>query len=482
MDGFVERPGLIMFVNHVRKLHFLIVALSLIGFASTPLTARANDSFDPLRTHTAGNATPLPTQCPQTIDPAKSYTLNDIIALALCHNPKTQHSWERFLASQARLGSARGAYLPTIEGELNYGNNRGSATGSTTSTKPKETLTDALTLDYLLFDFGQREASVQRTKQTLLAANYTHNTTLQSVIFDTLKSYYDFYGATAELDAAKESEESSKVSFDAASFREQIGAAPMVEKLKAETAYSQAKLTRIQAENTLAKSKGALLTNIGFDSNQTIQLADPAMNEPTPETSKHSIDEMITHAKTAHPSLLAAQANVDKSKSDLALARRGLLPSISLNSSIGESHGLSNATFDHSTSTIGIQMSIPLFSGFSKIYDINAARHDLAAAKAQQQQTAQSISQDIWNAYQDLDTINQNLVTTSDLLTSATEAEKVALARYKSGAGSLIDLLDAQAQLASARQQRVASTYNWYVSKANLLRAMGSLDSFKQRD
>ncbi|MBI2286111.1 MAG: TolC family protein, partial [Nitrosomonadales bacterium] len=48
---------------------------------------------------------------------------------------------------------------------------------------------------------------------------------------------------------------------------------------------------------------------------------------------------------------------------------------------------------------------------------------------------------------------------------------------YKAGVGNILDVLNAQSALASARQQRIQSTYNWNINRAALAQAMGSLDA-----
>ena len=68
------------------------------------------------------------------------------------------------------------------------------------------------------------------------------------------------------------------------------------------------------------------------------------------------------------------------------------------------------------------------------------------------------------------------LVNAEDLLQSALESENVARGRYKAGAGTLIDLLNAQSAAASARFQSVQARYNWHLAKAALASALGTLD------
>ncbi len=87
---------------------------------------------------------------------------------------------------------------------------------------------------------------------------------------------------------------------------------------------------------------------------------------------------------------------------------------------------------------------------------------------AQLDQVRLQVALDVWTAYQNLTTATQSLRTTADLLDSAEQSARVALGRYKAGVGSILDVLNAQSALASARQQRIQSTFNWNISRATL--------------
>ena len=52
----------------------------------------------------------------------------------------------------------------------------------------------------------------------------------------------------------------------------------------------------------------------------------------------------------------------------------------------------------------------------------------------------------------------------------------MALGRYKSGVGTLIDVLNAQSALASAKQQKIQAFLDWQTSKAKVAYALGNLD------
>jgi outer membrane protein TolC len=68
-----------------------------------------------------------------------------------------------------------------------------------------------------------------------------------------------------------------------------------------------------------------------------------------------------------------------------------------------------------------------------------------------------------------------SLATARVLVKSATQSADLAQGRYKSGAGTYADLLNAQNALASARQQLVQSEFNVRTANAQLARAVGGI-------
>jgi outer membrane protein TolC len=61
-------------------------------------------------------------------------------------------------------------------------------------------------------------------------------------------------------------------------------------------------------------------------------------------------------------------------------------------------------------------------------------------------------------------------------MASATLSADAARARYKEGVGSVLDLLTAQAALASARSEQVQARQAWYTALAQLSHDTGLLD------
>ena len=83
----------------------------------------------------------------------------------------------------------------------------------------------------------------------------------------------------------------------------------------------------------------------------------------------------------------------------------------------------------------------------------------------------------MWNGYYALDSANQQLTATATLNKTAADNLDVALGRYQSGVGTIVDVLTAQTAAATARTLRINAELNWKVARAQLALALGRLSS-----
>jgi outer membrane protein TolC len=81
----------------------------------------------------------------------------------------------------------------------------------------------------------------------------------------------------------------------------------------------------------------------------------------------------------------------------------------------------------------------------------------------------------VWTSYFAVKTAAQTVKTSRDLLESAQQAAEVTAGRYKSGVGSILDLLTSQRNLAQARAQDVQARSDWFQSLAQLAHDTGVL-------
>ena len=105
------------------------------------------------------------------------------------------------------------------------------------------------------------------------------------------------------------------------------------------------------------------------------------------------------------------------------------------------------------------------------------AQAALLAQEANLEQIGLSVTLSVWNGYYALESANQQIGVSGDLVRTADDNLKVALGRYQAGVGSILDVLTAQTAVASAGQQRILSEEGWELARAQLAQALGRLSS-----
>ncbi|HQT25157.1 MAG TPA: TolC family protein [Burkholderiales bacterium] len=439
--------------------------------------ALASGLNDPFSTESMTSASP----CSFTYEGHGALSLADVVEHALCNNPQTRVAWANARAQAAQVGIAESAYLPTLNASINSTENRNSSIlsrlqGASSSFFSQTGTT--LSLSYLLYDFGARNANLESARETLIALNETRDATIQSVFLSAVQAYYGLFANQASVGSALESEKSSLEGLNAASTRRRIGTATLADELQAKTAYQQAVLNRITAQGNEKTAEGVLANTMGMDADHPLEILPP--RSMPDEHFEGDLKRLIDEAKHSRPDLKAAEAQLAAAKASVDAAAASGMPTIKLN--VGQNYTHSSIYDPYRSTSFGVTVNMPIFTGFNTTYQIRAAEAQAEASSAARDKIAMQVSLDVWKAYQTLATATNALKSTSVLLESATQSEQVAMGRYKAGVGLITDLLTAEAALASARQQRVQAMYNWQMDKAALAQAVGVLNEIPKKD
>lgn len=441
----------------VARQGLLICALSWGGWAM------AGEAADPFST----GLPPRPGHACADLPADRALDLADVVNVALCNNPQTREVWASSRAQAAQVGVSQASYLPSISA---------SASGNR-STPGASQRSIGLSLSYLLYDFGARAANLDYARQLLAAASATQDSTVQALFLSAVQTYYRTHATQAAFEAARVSEHAAKESFAAAKARYQAGSATPADKFAAQTAWSQATLNRITADGAMKIARGNLATILGLDASQQVHLAahPPASHEDEiTENFEQNIAILIEQARQRRPDLQAAAALVKAAESSAEAARAAGKPSVSLVAATSQNNSAGLTTRGTS---LGVSLSVPLFSGYAPTYRIRAAEAQTETRQAQFDRLRLQVALDVWTAYQNLISATQNRIATADLLSSAEQSQRVALGRYQAGAGIMLDVLNAQNALAGARQQRIQASLDWNISRAVFAQAMGHLDA-----
>jgi outer membrane protein len=196
-----------------------------------------------------------------------------------------------------------------------------------------------------------------------------------------------------------------------------------------------------------------------------------------------SVEDLIEQVRASHPSVVAAQAQLDAATAKVSQTRAQGLPSLSLVvqstwSNQPTSLGLGASQYPASARQwyIGLQLTIPFFEGFGRAYQVHGAQAQVEQRRAELDGAQQQAGLDVWTAWQTLQTTTDTLRHDGALLDIAQRSYAAAGHRYQAGVGSIVELLDAQTMLAHAGQQHIQSLTDWRAARLRLAGTLGRLD------
>jgi outer membrane protein TolC len=141
-----------------------------------------------------------------------------------------------------------------------------------------------------------------------------------------------------------------------------------------------------------------------------------------------------------------------------------------------------NASYDRQDTTFfpqaegwsaGVALTFPIFSGFLTKNQVEEAKANFSAAKANEETLRQSILLDVQQAYLNLLVAEESISNTELTVKQATENLEIANGRYAAGVGNPIEVSDAEVSLAVAKLAYNQALYDYKVAQASIEKAMG---------
>lgn len=450
---------------------------SIDGAGSTPTSAAALWTPSSSVVAAASRDAKVPAQPiagAPTAAALQQLTLAGVVDIALRNSPATRNTWLQARASADVYGSTEGRYLPTITAGVSENQSRVlGAVGRPPATRSQ--FGPTLNLAYTVLDFGGRSGSVDVARQTAVAADLAHNSTVENTILSVESAAFTYLSARSQRDAEKSALDLATAALDAASERHRVGLATIADVLQAQTARSQAELDLESLEGSLLVARGALAVAMGLAANTPFEIPDVPAADSVFFVAQ-SVDSLIDMAIRNRPELAEARAQAAAAQSQIKVTRAGYLPALAL-SATGANNGSNVQAFAGNSYSVNVGIQMPVFTGFSNQYDVAAASEQYQAAVARTEVTRQQIIQQVFTSYYTMRTATDRVRTAHDLLASAVQSESVARGRYKEGVGSIVDLLVAQSALANARAQDVDTRWQWRTSLAQLAHDVGVLNS-----
>lgn len=417
------------------------------------------------------------------LDPAKIYTLAELIDLAEQHNPQTRLAWQQAKARAADLGIARSALYPTIAALAVANTSRVRILfNSTFFRQTYGSFSPGIQLDYLIFDVDGRSGAIDEAKANLLASDLAFNNTHLNIIFGVSSAYYRLLNAIGQQGAANANLKNAQAVEEDANDRLTHGLATKPDVLEATAARAQAEYDLQAAVGAEEIARGDLATVLGVRPGAPYRIQD--VNDlKMPDQIGESVNSAIDRAFQQRPDLKEEFEKLRASDAIIKQARSSYFPSLVLSGTAGtdRQYGAQDtlppgyANGEIWDVTLGLKWT--LFDGARREHQVAQARADKAATQAEIDSLRDDIANQVWTAYSNVKTAVRQQQAASALLASALQSYDAARESYSYGVRSILDVVAAQKALAQARTEDISARTQLLLQVADLAFRTGDLIS-----
>lgn len=422
--------------------------------------------------------------------PGKTYRLPELIDIAQRNNPSTRIAWEQARQLALASGMVEATFLPIITANVFAGRQQTSVPYRgllDDDTRYVDTTASGvapnLALQWLVFDFGQREALSDAARHNAYAANVNFNGAHQALIYEVTSSYYQYGAAKDRLAIAEQVLANSQQLQDAAQSRYANGTGTTIAVAQARQLVAQSNLRVVQAQDTLRDQYQGLLSALGASPTAQIDVASLS-GRPLPGVEDLApVDSAIEAALSRRPDVLASYAELKAARAGVRAADADFMPKVFVaagagtnkkNLSVGHLPSIGNQT----TGTgVFLGVTVPLYDG-----GIRAAKREQALSVAESAEAAfekirSAASREIIVA---ADALRSSLAAfeAADALTDAAAVTyDAAFEAYVNGVGTITEATAAETGLLDARLARSEAHAASLIAASTLAFTLGAMTS-----
>jgi TolC family type I secretion outer membrane protein len=394
-----------------------------------------------------------------------TWSLADVTSTALKNHPLILQSEAEFAAAVARKGQARSAWYPSVNLSTGYSRVRSfSAPSDRDITTPNVFARGDL--DWMLYDFGRTGASVDRADANAAIRRENAETTREDVVFVATVAFYNVLRAERTLEFQRENLRQQESLYRQASAFYEAGVRAKIDVVRAEANLYDARAQLSQADNGLRVARITLLQRIGVDGPAGFQLSGTLPELALPGT----LQDWVAEAERSRPELRALVEKERAATESLRLARAGYLPF--LVGAAGYGYGAEEVPLQENYALV-VTLNYPLFSGFETREQAREASATISSARYEFIEAKRRVRLEVEVSAFSVQEAQERLSARKKQRDASEENLRLATARYEVGAGDIIEMTDAQAQMVRAETDTINTAFDFAVSHASLLRAMG---------
>ena len=412
------------------------------------------------------------------------WTLQQCIDYALTHNIQVQKSVLSKSQAEADYEQSRAGLWPTLSASTNqnvswrpFSESTVNLNGGTFTTSNKEVSYNGsygINANWQVWNGGINRQNIKRNKLATEIASQNVEQTSNNIQEQIVQYYVQILYQNEAVTVNKEILEGSKVQRDRAKVMVDVGSLAKADLAQMEAQVSQDEYNAVNSEESLANTKlqlKQLLELVMLDQFDVVVplIDDSKVLEPLP-----SKQEVYQLARSQRPEIGEAELNVESSKLDVNIAKRGYYPTISLTAGVGTSNSSASddAIFrqlkNNMNNTIGLSVSVPIFDGKQNKTNVTKAKLAQQSSELDLQNAEQELYAQIETYWLNAKNAQQQYLYAKSNLESQESSWELLDAQFSVGLKNIAELITGKNNLIQARQSLLQAKYTALLNLALL--------------
>ncbi|QRM18889.1 TolC family outer membrane protein [Dechloromonas sp. TW-R-39-2] len=396
-------------------------------------------------------------------------TLKEIAQKAVLNSPEVTSKWHNYKAAEEEIGVGRGGYFPRVD--FTAGTGRESLEQAPSSTTNKYTRSGyGLSLNQILFDGFATRNEVRRLDKARLVRYYELLDASEAVALEASRAYLDVLRYRFLVNLAEDNYVQHKATHEQLLRRTQSGVGRRVDLEQAGSRLALAEIN-LTTETANLHDVTARYQRIVNSQPPSVIVPPSQVSSGLPASQKAALD--VLYKK--NPTLLAAVENTEAAQSELDVRRAAYSPKLDLRARTDSTDNYLGAKGERNYTVGELVVSFNLFNGGAdrareKQY-IERKNLSLDLREKACRDTRQTLA----IAYNDVARLREQataLATQVSLLEKTRDAYRD---QFNVGQRTLLDLLDTENELLSARRNAVNADSDLSLAYLRTYAGMGTL-------
>ena len=421
-------------------------------------------------------------------------SLIDVYEDALVNDPLLKEALANKEAISEFRPQARSLMLPQINASGLYSDSDingkstfqqqtaiGTVTNTTGFLQESETTQWEVSIRQTIFDFGAW-MTLKKANKTVAQAEIDYLAAEQALMVRVTTAYFNVLAAQDTLESEQAARQAIEKQLDQSRKRFDVGLIAITDVQEAQAAYDQSIANEIIAKRNLATSKESLRA---ITDNYPSNLLKPDNSLPLIMPNPQSETEWVNTSLERNLNFLSAQLGTEIARSEVKVQRSGHYPTIGVQAQkrVSESDSFRSdsggdfnpADTENINEGIGVQVTVPIFSGGQTSSRVRQAVAQHRATKEKLERVGRETTRNARDSYLGVISGIATVKALQQSVKSSATALQATEAGYEVGTRTTVDVLDARRRLYSSQRNLAVSKYDYLKNIIQLKQAAGTL-------